>query len=65
MKKCTACAFSSTRNDRRPKKCTTPEMACSIACHALGGCGGPCGSFGSQGPPMGPPMGPAVPYMPP
>ena len=24
MKKCMACAFSSTRKDRRPKKCTTP-----------------------------------------
>lgn len=49
MKKCTACAFSSTRKDRRPKKCTMPPIACSMACHALGGGGG--GLAGSNGAP--------------
>jgi len=48
-KKCTACAFSSTRKDRRPKKCTTPPIMCSIACHELGGAGGP------SAPPKAPP----------
>ena len=50
MKKCTACAFSSTRKDRRPKKCTIPPMACSIDCHAVGGAGG--GLAGSKGAPV-------------
>ena len=49
MKKCTACAFSSTRKDRRPKKCTIPLMACSMDCHALGGGGG--GLAASKGAP--------------
>ena len=49
MKKCTACAFSSTKKDRRPKKCTIPLMACSMDCHALGGGGG--GLAGSKGAP--------------
>lgn len=50
MKKCTACAFSSTRKDSRPKKCTMPPMACSMACHVVGGAGG--GFAGSNGAPV-------------
>ena len=50
MKKCTACAFSSTRKDRRPKKWTIPPMACSIDCHAVGG--GGSGLAASKGAPV-------------
>ena len=49
MKKCMACAFSSTKKESRPKKCTTPEMACSIDCQADGGAGG--GFWASNGGP--------------
>ena len=49
MKKCTACAFSSTRKDRRPKKWTIPLIPCSMDCHALGGGGG--GLAASKGAP--------------
>ena len=48
MKKCTACAFSSTKKDRRPKKPTTLEMATNMDCQPLGGGGG--GLAGSYGP---------------
>ena len=44
MKKWKAWAFSSTRKERRPKKPTTPDMACSMCCHPVGGGGGPLGS---------------------
>ena len=50
MKKWKAWAFSSTRKDMRPKKWTTPPMAWSMLCHAVGGWGGPssppCGAYG-------------------
>ena len=51
MKKCTAWAFSSTKKERRPKKCMTPPMPCSRCCQAEGGCGGGAsGLWGSYGP---------------
>ena len=50
MKKWTACAFSSTRKDRRPKKWTMPPMACNMACQAVGGAGG--GFAASNGAPV-------------
>ena len=40
MRKWKACAFSSTRKESRPKKWTTPPIACSMCCQADGGCGG-------------------------
>lgn len=60
MKKCNACVFSSTRKEIFPKRCTTDESDCMIACQPVSGGapgGGPSGPYG--------PMGGGPPYMPP
>ena len=70
MKKCIACAFSSTSHDILPANMTTPLRLRRIRCHAVGGGVGPLGSLGPIGPmpmpgPIIPPMPYLCPYMPP